>query len=233
MLLTSIFAPTGSPIRLTFVSPTAVTTIAINHFGQIQYLEALEMQREMHSKVAEKLRENTIMLLEHPPVFTAGKRTLDFERPSDGTPVINVDRGGKITWHGPGQIVGYPILRLSKPTELVGFVREIESALIDTCNEFGLHVQRIKGRSGVWIKDDVNPRKIAAIGIRVAKGTTMHGFALNVNPDLSAFSQIIPCGIADAEVTSMAKELKREISASEVMPVLERNLLSTLGKVCA
>ena len=151
------------------MSPTAVTTIAINHFGQIQYLEALEMQREMHSKVAEKLRENTIMLLEHPPVFTAGKRTLDFERPSDGTPVINVDRGGKITWHGPGQIVGYPILRLSKPTELVGFVREIESALIDTCNEFGLHVQRIKGRSGVWMKDEINPRKIAAIGIRVAK----------------------------------------------------------------
>lgn len=233
MLLTSIFAHSGSPIRLTFVSPTAVTTIAINHYGQIQYLEALEMQRDLHSKVAEKLRENTIMLLEHPPVFTAGKRTLDFERPSDGTPVINVDRGGKITWHGPGQIVGYPILRLSKPTELVGFVREIESALIDTCNEFGLQVQRIKGRSGVWIKDDVNPRKIAAIGIRVAKGTTMHGFALNVNPDLSAFSQIIPCGIADAAVTSMAKELKREISASEVMPVLERNLLSTLAKVCA
>jgi lipoyl(octanoyl) transferase len=122
--------------------------------------------------------------------------------------VIDVNRGGKITWHGPGQIVGYPIVRLARPTELVGFVREIESALIDTCNEFGLQVQRIKGRSGVWIKDDVNP-------------------------ELSAFSQIIPCGIADAEVTSMAKELRREISAWEVMPVLERNLLSTLGKVCA
>ncbi|MSX20028.1 MAG: lipoyl(octanoyl) transferase LipB, partial [Actinobacteria bacterium] len=154
-------------------------------------------------------------------------------RPSDGTPVINVDRGGKITWHGPGQIVGYPILRLSKPTELVGFVREIESALIDTCNEFGLQVQRIKGRSGVWIKDDVNPRKIAAIGIRVAKGTTMHGFALNVNPSLEAFSQIIPCGISDAEVTSMAQELNREIAPAEVLPILERNLLSTLVKVSA
>jgi len=214
------------------VSATALTAISINHFGQLEYLTALEMQRNLHSKVAEKLQENTIMLLEHPAVFTAGKRTLDFERPSDGTPVINVDRGGKITWHGPGQIVGYPILRLAKPTELVGFVREIESALIDTCNEFGLQVQRIKGRSGVWIKDEVNPRKIAAIGIRVAKGTPMHGFALNVNSDLSAFSQIIPCGIADAQVTSMAKELERDISAAEVLPILERNLLSTLSKVC-
>jgi len=214
------------------VSATALTAISINHFGQLEYLTALEMQRNLHSKVAEKLQENTIMLLEHPAVFTAGKRTLDFERPSDGTPVINVDRGGKITWHGPGQIVGYPILRLAKPTELVGFVREIESALIDTCNEFGLQVERIKGRSGVWIKDEVNPRKIAAIGIRVAKGTTMHGFALNVNSDLSAFSQIIPCGIADAQVTSMAKELERDISAAEVLPILERNLLSTLSKVC-
>ena len=214
------------------MSATALTAISINHFGQLEYLTALEMQRNLHSKVAEKLQENTIMLLEHPAVFTAGKRTLDFERPSDGTPVINVDRGGKITWHGPGQIVGYPILRLAKPTELVGFVREIESALIDTCNEFGLQVQRIKGRSGVWIKDEVNPRKIAAIGIRVAKGTTMHGFALNVNSDLSAFSQIIPCGIADAQVTSMAKELERDISAAEVLPILERNLLSTLSKVC-
>ncbi len=214
------------------MSPTAVTTIAVNHYGQVQYLEALEMQRDLHSKVAEKFRENTILLLEHPPVFTAGKRTLDFERPADGTPVINVDRGGKITWHGPGQIVGYPILRLAKPTELVGFVREIESALIDTCNEFGLQVQRIKGRSGVWVSDKKSPRKIAAIGIRVAKGTTMHGFALNVNPDLTPFTQIIPCGISDAEVTSMAQELGREITPAEVLPILERNLLSTLSKVC-
>ena len=214
------------------MSPTAVTTIAINHYGQVQYLEALEMQRDLHSNVAEKFRENTIMLLEHPPVFTAGKRTLDFERPADGTPVINVDRGGKITWHGPGQIVGYPILRLAKPTELVAFVREIESALIDTCNEFGLQVQQIKGRSGVWVSDKKSPRKIAAIGIRVAKGTTMHGFALNVNPDLTPFTQIIPCGISDAKVTSMAQELGREITPAEVLPILERNLLSTLSKVC-
>jgi lipoyl(octanoyl) transferase len=176
---------------------------------------------------------NTLFFVEHPSVFTAGKRTLDEERPLDGTPVIDVDRGGKITWHGPGQIVGYPILRLAKPTELVGFVREIEEALIQTCKEFGLQVQRIKDRSGVWTQDEKNPRKIAAIGIRVAKGATMHGFALNVNPDLSAFSQIIPCGIADAEVTSLARELKREITMKEVLPILERHMISTLAKVSA
>ena len=212
---------------------TIQSSILVHDLKHLAYGDALEIQEQTHEQVSSGQIPNTLLFVEHPPVFTAGKRTLDIERPQDGTAVIDVNRGGKITWPGPGQIVGYPIVRLAKPTELVGFVREIESALIDTCNEFGLHVQRIKGRSGVWIKDDINPRKIAAIGIRVAKGTTMHGFALNVNPDLSAFSQIIPCGIADAEVTSMAKELKREISASEVMPVLERNLLSTLGKVCA
>jgi lipoyl(octanoyl) transferase len=208
-------------------------SILVHDLKHLAYGDALLIQEQTHEQVSSGQIPNTLLFVEHPSVFTAGKRTLDIERPQDGTAVIDVNRGGKITWHGPGQIVGYPIVRLAKPTELVGFVREIESALIDTCNEFGLHVQRIKGRSGVWITDEINPRKIAAIGIRVAKGTTMHGFALNVNPDLSAFSQIIPCGIADAQVTSMAKELKREISASEVMPVLERNLLSTLGKVCA
>ena len=208
-------------------------SILVHDLKHLAYGDAFLIQEQTHEQVSSGQIPNILLFVEHPSVFTAGKRTLDIERPQDGTAVIDVNRGGKITWHGPGQIVGYPILRLAKPTELVGFVREIESALIETCNEFGLQVQRIKGRSGVWIKDDVNPRKIAAIGIRVAKGTTMHGFALNVNPDLSAFSQIIPCGIADAQVTSMAKELKREISASEVLPVLERNLLSTLSKVCA
>ncbi len=212
---------------------TIQSSILVHDLKHLAYGDALEIQEQTHEQVSSGQIPNTLLFVEHPSVFTAGKRTLANERPQDGTAVIDVNRGGKITWHGPGQIVGYPIVRLAKPTELVGFVREIESALIETCDEFGLQVQRIKGRSGVWIKDDVNPRKIAAIGIRVAKGTTMHGFALNVNPELSAFSQIIPCGIADAEVTSMAKELKREISASEVMPVLERNLLSTLGKVCA
>lgn len=212
---------------------TIQSSILVHDLKHLAYGDALLIQEQTHELVSTRRIPNTLLFVEHPPVFTAGKRTLDFERPQDGTAVIDVNRGGKITWHGPGQIVGYPIVRLAKPSELVGFVREIESALIDTCNEFGLHVQRIKGRSGVWMKDEINSRKIAAIGIRVAKGTTMHGLALNVNPDLSAFSQIIPCGIADAQVTSMAKELAREITAAEVLPILERNLLSTLGKVCA
>jgi lipoyl(octanoyl) transferase len=207
--------------------------MVVKNLHQLDYEEALVIQRGIHEQVSAGRMLNTLIFVEHPSVYTAGKRTLEIERPVDGTPVIDVDRGGKITWHGPGQIVGYPILRLAKPTELVGFVRELEGALIDTCAEFGLLVQRIKGRSGVWINDELAPRKIAAIGIRVAKGTTMHGFALNVNPDLSAFSQIIPCGIADAEVTSMAKELKREITSTEVIPVLERNLIATLVRVSA
>jgi len=207
--------------------------MVVKNLQQLDYEEALVIQRGIHEQVSAGRMLNTLIFVEHPSVYTAGKRTLEIERPVDGTPVIDVDRGGKITWHGPGQIVGYPILRLAKPTELVGFVRELEGALIDTCAEFGLLVQRIKGRSGVWINDELAPRKIAAIGIRVAKGTTMHGFALNVNPYLSAFSQIIPCGIADAEVTSMAKELKREITSTEVIPVLERNLIATLVRVSA
>jgi lipoyl(octanoyl) transferase len=205
--------------------------MVVKNLALLDYNEALLIQRSTHEQVSAGVMPNTLFFVEHPSVFTAGKRTLDEERPIDGTPVIDVDRGGKITWHGPGQIVGYPILRLAKPTELVGFVREIEGALIDTCKEFGLNVQRIKGRSGVWTCNEDNPKKIAAIGIRVAKGTTMHGFALNVNPDLGAFSQIIPCGIADAEVTSMAQELEREITSQEVLPILERNIVSTLAKV--
>jgi lipoyl(octanoyl) transferase len=208
-------------------------TIVVKHLALLEYNEALLIQRHAHEQVSAGLMPNTLFFVEHPSVFTAGKRTLEEERPLDGTAVIDVDRGGKITWHGPGQIVGYPILRLAKPTEVVGFVREIESALIETCKEFGLKVQRVPGRSGVWTQDDINPRKIAAIGIRVAKATTMHGFALNVNPDLTSFTQIIPCGIPDAEVTSMAQELKREITAEEVLPVLERHITSTLAKVSA
>lgn len=208
-------------------------TIVVKNLALLEYDEALLIQRSTHEQVSSGVMPNTLFFVEHPSVFTAGKRTLNEERPQDGTPVIDVDRGGKITWHGPGQIVGYPILRLAKPTELVGFVREIEGALIETCKEFGLQLQRIKGRSGVWTRDENNPKKIAAIGIRVAKATTMHGFALNVNPDLGAFSQIIPCGIADAEVTSMAQELRREITSQEVLPILERNIVSTLVKVSA
>ena len=197
----------------------------------MDYLEALDLQRSLHGEIAEGLRENTLVLVEHPSVYTAGKRTQDHERPHDGTPVIDVDRGGKITWHGLGQLVGYPVVRLAKPTELVGFVREIESALIATCLELGLAVTRVEGRSGVWVVDSKGERKIAAIGIRVARGVTMHGFALNVEPDLSAFEAIIPCGIEDATVTSLAIELGRSISVDEVLPVVEKYMYESLAKV--
>jgi lipoyl(octanoyl) transferase len=197
----------------------------------IAYLDALELQRSLHKEIAADLRENTLLLLEHPSVFTAGKRTEDHERPNDGSLVIDVDRGGKITWHGPGQLVGYPIVRLAKPTELVGFVREIESALIAICQELGLAAERVEGRSGVWVVDDRGARKIAAIGIRVASGVSMHGFALNIDPDLSAYELIIPCGIDDASVTSLSKELGRSISTDEVLPIVEKHMYESLAKV--
>ena len=208
-------------------------SIEIKRPGLVPYEEALANQRIVHSEVAQALRPNTLILLEHPSVYTAGKRTTESEKPSDGTPVIGVDRGGKITWHGPGQLVGYPIVKLAKPTELVGFVREIEAGLIRVCAEFGITSQRVDGRSGVWIRDSSGDRKIAAIGIRVAQGVSMHGFALNVNPALEAFNRIIPCGIDDAAVTSMAQELSRDITIEEVIPVVEKYLTETLMKVSA
>lgn len=207
--------------------------LALQQGGLIEYKEALEIQRRIHGEVASGLRPNTLLLLEHPAIYTAGKRTLDEERPINGAPVIDVDRGGKITWHGPGQLVGYPIVRLKNPHELVGFVREIEAGLINVCLDFGINGQRIEGRSGVWVSDDSGSRKIAAIGIRVASGTSMHGFALNVAPDLSAFSAIIPCGIADAEVTSMEQELGREITIADVLSSVEKHLFDALVKVSA
>ena len=199
----------------------------------MEYQKAWDFQRTIHEEVASGSRPNTLLLLEHPSVYTAGRRTEDAERPADGTPVIDVDRGGRITWHGPGQLVGYPIVKLQKPTELVGFVREIETALIKVCDDLGVATVRIDGRSGVWIQDERGDRKIAAIGIRVAKGVTMHGFALNVNPDLAAFEQIVPCGIADADVTSLEIELGRSITIEEVVPLIERHILDSLKKVSA
>ena len=207
--------------------------IALSRHGLVDYQKAWDVQRTIHEEVASGTRPNTLLLLEHPSVYTAGRRTDVSERPSDGTPVIDVDRGGRITWHGPGQLVGYPIVKLHKPTELVGFVREIESALIQVCEDLGITALRVEGRSGVWIRDDKGDRKIAAIGIRVAKGVSMHGFALNVNPDLAAFSQIVPCGIADADVTSLEVELARPITIEEVAPLVERHVFESLKKVSA
>ena len=209
------------------------SAIVISRAGLVGYEAALEMQRQFHKEIVAGTRSNSLILLEHPSVFTAGKRTQDFERPIDGTPVIDVDRGGRITWHGPGQLVGYPIVKLLKPTELVGFVRTLESALIEVCSHFGIKSQRVDGRSGVWVCDEKGERKIAAIGIRVASGVTMHGFALNVSPDLAAFGQIVPCGIDDAAVTSMARELGREIAVSEVISIIEKEITAALGKVSA
>ncbi|CAB4885339.1 unannotated protein [freshwater metagenome] len=207
--------------------------LALQRSGLVEYEQALAIQRKIHGEVASGERPNTLMLLEHPSIYTAGKRTLAEERPIGATRVLDVDRGGKITWHGPGQLVGYPIVRLKNPHELVGFVREIESGLIEACKEFGILGVRVAGRSGVWIVDDRGERKIAAIGIRVASGTSMHGFALNVNPDLSAFGEIIPCGISDAAVTSLAQELNRPIDVAEVTPVVEKFMYQALTKVSA
>jgi len=208
-------------------------SIALSRHGLVEYQKAWEVQRTIHQEVADGIRPNTLLLLEHPSVYTAGRRTDDSERPTDGTPVIDVDRGGRITWHGPGQLVGYPIVKLLKPTELVGFVREIEAALINVCSDLGITAVRVEGRSGVWIQDQKGDRKIAAIGIRVAKGVTMHGFALNVNPDLSAFRSIVPCGITDADVTSLEIELGRTITVDEVAPLVERYIFESLKKVSA
>ena len=208
-------------------------SIALSRHGLIDYQKAWDVQKSIHHEVAEGMRPNTLLLLEHPSVYTAGRRTDESERPTDGTPVIDVDRGGRITWHGPGQLVGYPIVKLIKPTELVGFVREIESGLINVCADLGITAVRVDGRSGVWIQDSHGDRKIAAIGIRVAKGVTMHGFALNVNPDLSAFRSIVPCGISDADVTSLEIELGRVINIDEVAPLVERHIFESLKKVSA
>jgi len=215
------------------VSSTIVTQnlLRVEELGVIDYISAWQMQKEIQEKVINNIEPNTLLILQHPSVYTAGRRTEITDRPLDNTPVIDVDRGGKITWHGLGQIVGYPIIKLKNSTDVVGFVRDLETSLISICDEFGIKAQRYCERSGVWLRDEKGDRKIAAIGLRVAKGVTMHGFALNVNPDLSAYSKIIPCGIADAKVTSLSAELGRNISIDEVMPVLKKHTLPMLERV--
>jgi lipoyl(octanoyl) transferase len=207
--------------------------VLISHLGLVEYLPTWELQKNIAADLVNGKSEDTLLLLQHPSVYTAGRRTEESDRPQNGTPVVDVDRGGKITWHGVGQLVGYPIIRLKNPTDVVGFVREIESALIDLCAELGIATERVCERSGVWVKDSNGDRKIAAIGIRVAKGVTTHGFAINVNPDLSAYDQIIPCGIVDAGVTSIAKELGRDVKIEDVLPLIEKHLLPALDRVIA
>ncbi len=194
--------------------------------GRVDYEPAWAHQRAVHTAVAAGLEPDTVLLLEHPSVYTAGKRTEPGERPADGTPVIDVDRGGKITWHGPGQLVGYPIVRLPDPIDVVAYVRRMEGMLIDVCADFGVSATRVEGRSGAWITGDGPDRKIAAIGIRVARGVTLHGFALNCDPDLRFFDTFVPCGIADAGVTSLSKELGRDVTIDEVLPVVESHVHS-------
>ena len=202
--------------------------VKVQELGVVDYLSAWQLQKQIAEEVLTGKIENTLLLLQHPSVYTAGRRTLLSDRPLDNTPVIDVDRGGKITWHGVGQLVGYPIIKLKNSADVVGFVRELENALIQVCEEFGITAQRYCERSGVWVRDEKGDRKIAAIGLRVAKGVSTHGFALNVNPDLSAYSKIIPCGIPDAKVTSLSAELGKQITIEQVMPVLQKYICPLL-----
>ncbi len=197
--------------------------------NSVPYLDALEQQRALHAAVVAGRAPDTVILLEHESVYTAGKRTEPDERPTDGTPVIDVDRGGKITWHGPGQLVGYPIIRLAEPIDVVGYVRRLEGMLIDVLAELGVHGHRVNGRSGVWVSGDGADAKIAAIGIRVASGVTMHGFALNCSNDLAPYDRIVACGIRDAGVTTISRELGRLVTPRDAAAVVRESFDSVIG----
>ncbi len=208
---------------------TTVAPLTVIRAGLVDYLTAWDEQRRLHEGVVAGTQPNTVMLLEHPSVYTAGKLTEAWERPFDGTPVVDVDRGGKITWHGPGQIVGYPIVKLpvirGGLADVVAHVRRTEQMLINVCADLGLETARVKGKSGVWVED----RKVAAIGIRVARGVSLHGFALNCDPDMTYFGNIVPCGIKDATATSLTQELGRPVTVDEVLPYVERHLPELLA----
>jgi lipoyl(octanoyl) transferase len=212
-----------------------VTDLEIVRAGLVPYEDAWAQQRELHARRVAGEGPDTLLLLEHPSVYTAGKRTQPHERPFDGTPVIDVDRGGKITWHGPGQLVGYPIVALTDPVDVVAHVRRLEDALIEVCAGFGLATGRVEGRSGVWVAADAPgtgsrpERKVAAIGVRVARSVTMHGFALNCDPDMSFFANMIPCGIPDAGVTSLSAELGRDVTVAEAIEPVEKAMRRVLA----
>ena len=194
--------------------------------NSVSYLTALEQQRALHAAVASGRARDTVILLEHPSVYTAGKRTEPHERPRDGSPVIDVDRGGKITWHGPGQLVGYPIVRLADPIDVVAYVRRLEELLIDVLAAFGIAGEQVAGRSGVWLRGS---EKIAAIGIRVAEGVTTHGFALNCSNSFEAYERIIACGLPDATVTSISRELGRTVTPADVVPLVKERFERIVG----
>jgi lipoyl(octanoyl) transferase len=212
------------------VSTPAALALGIREVGfgvdAVDYQAGWDLQRAVHADVVAGRAADTVLLLEHRSVYTAGRRTEPHERPFDGTPVVDVDRGGKITWHGPGQVVGYPILTLPSPVDVVAHVRRIEAMLINVCADLGVRTDRVEGRSGVWVAaDDRGPeRKVAAIGIRVSEGVTMHGFALNCDNDLAWFDRIVPCGIRDASVTTLSQELGRDVTVAEVLPIVTARL---------
>ena len=202
----------------------------------VPYQDAWDLQREVHAGVVDGSLPDTVLLLEHPPTYTAGKRTRPEDRPVDGTPVVEVDRGGRITWHGPGQLVGYPIVRLAEPIDVVEHVRRLEALLMDVCAALGVDTYRVEDRTGVWVRADsplegTRPeRKLAAIGVRVSRGVTMHGFALNCDCDLTWFDRIVPCGIADAGVTSLTAELGRTVTVLDVLPMVQERLVDGLDR---
>jgi lipoyl(octanoyl) transferase len=202
--------------------------VEIRRLGQVAYDEAWALQQQLHDAVVAGTQGDVVLLLEHEGVYTAGKRTEPWERPVDGSRVVDVDRGGKITWHGPGQVTGYPVLRLADPVDVVAYVRRLEQVLIDVCADLGLPAGRVEGRSGVWTTDGA--RKIAAIGIRVARGVTMHGFALNCDNSLTPYDAIVACGITDATVTTLSEELGRQVPVAEVLPLLEARLPGLLAQ---
>ncbi|CAM3188765.1 lipoyl(octanoyl) transferase LipB [Prescottella defluvii] len=208
--------------------------MAVEHLGSIDYMAAWDRQRDLATTRADDVGPDTLLLLEHPAVYTAGRRTAPEDRPADGTPVIDVDRGGKITWHGPGQLVGYPIVKLAEPVDVVSYVRRIEQALITVCTDLGITCGRVEGRSGVWLPASLidgnwlPERKIAAIGVRVQRGVAMHGFALNCNSALDGFDNIVPCGITDAGVTSLSRELGRDVTVDDVTPEVTVAVMAAL-----
>ncbi|MEE6295451.1 lipoyl(octanoyl) transferase LipB [Georgenia wangjunii] len=197
----------------------------------VDYQRAWDHQRALHAEIAAGDREDTVLLLEHAAVYTAGKRTARAERPIDGTPVIDVDRGGRITWHGPGQLIAYPLVRLAEPVDVIAYVRALEDAVMGVAADLGVATARVSGRSGVWVldADGGQDRKLSAIGVRVARGVTMHGVAINASPDLAAFGAIIPCGITDAGVTSLSLEAGRTITPLDIADSTEAHLRRALA----
>ncbi|MFE0749503.1 lipoyl(octanoyl) transferase LipB [Gordonia sp. NPDC058843] len=214
---------TDRPIR------ASTGPVEVRRLGVVDYQAAYELQHGLAADRADGvLDHDVLLLLEHPATYTAGRRTEDSDRPTNGAPVVDVDRGGRITWHGPGQLVGYPIVKLAEPLDVVEYVRRLEAALISVCAGLGVTTGRVDGRSGVWITDDAGERKLGQIGIRVARGIALHGFALNVDPDMSAFEAIVPCGIADAGVTSLARELARPLSVESLLDTTADAVVSAL-----